>query len=145
MAINIIKLSVGSSSIEDIAQWQALVLAGKTGYGKVERLFHRTRMMPKRRDELLDGGSIYWVMAGSIRARQRLVDFESYTDNEGIKQCRIVLDPQLVATRPTPRRPFQGWRYLETKDAPADLAALEGGAQDMPAEMQAELMELGLL
>lgn len=145
MALNLIKLCVGASSIEDLADWQSRVLAGKTGYGKVDKLFHTTRMTPKRGEELLDGGSLYWVMSGTIRVRQKLLDIEQYKDSEGIKRCRLVLDPPLIQTRPAPRRPFQGWRYLEAKDAPADLDMSNAGADDMPAEMQAELMELGLL
>ncbi|MEQ8745732.1 DUF1489 domain-containing protein [Pyruvatibacter sp.] len=145
MTLHLIKLCVGATSIEDLADWQALVLAGKTGYGKVDKLFHTTRMTPKRGDELLNGGSLYWVMAGTIRVRQKLLDIEGFTDSEGIKRCRLVLDPPLIATRPAPRRPFQGWRYLEAKDAPVDLGKAGDGTQDMPPDMQAELLELGLL
>ena len=145
MTLHLIKLSVGASSIEDLAGWQGRVLAGKTEYGKVDRLFHTTRMTPKRGEELLDGGSLYWVVSGTIRVRQKLLEIEQYKDSEGIKRCRLYLDPVLVPTRPAPRRPFQGWRYLEAKDAPADLDRSAAAADDMPAEMQAELMELGLL
>lgn len=145
MALHLIKLCVGVTCIEDLADWQERVLAGETGYGKVEHLFHTTRMTPKRGAELLDGGSLYWVIAGTIRVRQKLLDIDPFTDSEGIKRCRLVLDTPLVATRPQPRRPFQGWRYLDAKDAPADIKAGSGGLDDMPAQMQAELMELGLI
>lgn len=145
MTVHLVKLCVGASAIEDLADWQARVLAGKTGYGNVDRLFHTTRMTPKRREELLDGGSIYWVMAGVIRVRQRVLDIETYTDREGIKRCRLVLDETLVPTRPAPRRPFQGWRYLDPADAPRDLEVSGEGDDRMPAAMQAELAELGLL
>jgi len=145
VALHLIKLCVGAASIEDLADWQTRVLAGDTGYGKTDRLFHTTRMKPKRADELLDGGSLYWVISGTVRVRQKLLAIDPYTDNDGIKRCRLVLDPLLVPTRPVPRRPFQGWRYLEAQDAPADLGQAGGGAQDLPPEMEAELMELGLL
>ncbi len=145
MTLHLVKLCVGASAIEDLAAWQARMLAGETGYGEVSAPFHVTRMVPKRRDELLDGGSLYWVMNGTIRVRQRLTDIETFTDREGIKRCRLVLDPDLVPTRPAPRRPFQGWRYLEAKDAPKDLPRGGKGDDEMPPEMQAELMELGLL
>lgn len=145
MTLHLVKLCVGASAIEDLAERQARVLAGQTGYGKVDRLFHTTRMTPRRGDELLDGGSLYWAMGGVIRVRQRLVDIEPWTDTEGVKRCRLVLDPALVPTRPVPRRPFQGWRYLEAKDAPADLPRPADGEDDMPPDMQAELAELGLL
>jgi hypothetical protein len=145
MTVHLIKLCVGASSIDDLADWQARVLAGTTPYGKVDHLFHTTRMMPKRREELLDGGSLYWVMAGVVRVRQTLLDIEPIMDSEGIKRCRLILDTPLVATRPQPRRPFQGWRYLDPKDAPSDLEGSGAGDDEMPADMQAELMELGLL
>jgi len=145
MTVHLIKLCVGASSIDDLADWQARVLAGSTPYGKVDHLFHTTRMMPKRRDELLDGGSLYWVMAGVVRVRQTLLDIEPVVDSEGIKRCRLILDTPLIATRPQPRRPFQGWRYLDPKDAPSDLEGSGAGDDEMPADMQAELMELGLL
>lgn len=145
MTVHLIKLCVGASSIDDLADWQARVLAGSTPYGKVDHLFHTTRMMPKRRDELLDGGSLYWVMAGVVRVRQTLLDIEPVVDSEGIKRCRLILDTPLIATRPQPRRPFQGWRYLDPKDAPSDLEGSGTGDDEMPADMQAELMELGLL
>lgn len=145
MTVHLIKLCVGAPSIEHLADWQNRVLAGKTAYGKVDHLFHTTRMMPKRKDELLDGGSLYWVMAGVVRVRQRLLDIEPVVDKEGVKRCRLILDTPLIATRPQPRRPFQGWRYLDPKDAPADLEGASGANDEMPPEMQAELMELGLL
>ena len=93
--------------------------------------------------ELLDGGSLYWVIKGSVQVRQRLVDVRPFVDDDGIARCRLVLEPKLVPTEWQPKRPFQGWRYLEPKDAPTDLGE-GGGADDLPPALRAELAELGL-
>ena len=93
---------------------------------------------------LLEGGSLYWVIKGQLSARQKLLDIEEFTDADGIGRCKLILGPEVIETMPQPKRPFQGWRYLEAKDAPADLFG-EGQAADMPAELKRELAELGLL
>lgn len=103
---------------------------------------HRTRMMPKRRDELLSGGSLYWVIAGTIQCRQNLVDLASETNLEGRSCCDIVMDPKIIRTIPQPKRPFQGWRYLTENDAPGDL---NSGNSEGDAELAAELTKLGLI
>lgn len=139
MTINIIKLCVGISEIEELAAAQDFRL-DTTGM-----LFHKTRMMPKRLDELLDGGSLYWVIKGSVQARQLITDVVPFVDEDGIKRCRFMLHKNLIATRPQPRRPFQGWRYLKPEDAPRDLDMSSSAEQDLPAAMRAELVELGLL
>ncbi len=139
MTVHLIKLSVGTEDVEDLRRWQARRLK-QTG-----RVFHKTRRMPRRRAELLDEGSIYWVIKGVIRARQRLIGLEAALDGEGRPCALLLLDPQLVRTGPRPHRAFQGWRYLAPEDAPPDLAEPPEGAEDMPAEMLAELQELGLL
>ena len=109
MPLHIIKLSVGTETPEGLREWQTYFQAT---YGK---LFHTTRMTPKRKAEILDGGSIYWVFKGAIRCRQRIIDLEDFVNEEGTKYCRIVLDPELIETRPYPHRAFQGWRYLDRK------------------------------
>lgn len=137
MALHILKLCVGVAEVDELVDWQRRRL-------KTQReLFHTTRMMPKRREELLDGGSLYWVIKGRVQCRQRLTDIVPFTDDEGVGRCRLMLDPEIVLTRAQPRRAFQGWRYLVPADAPADLAASE--TADLPPEMRAELAELGLL
>ncbi len=139
MTLHLIKLSVGSESVASLARWQAGRLA-RTG-----RLFHKTRMMPRRGEELLDGGSIYWVIRGIVRARQRLVGLECEPDEAGRPYTLLLHDPELVRTLPRRHRPFQGWRYLLPQDAPPDLRDLPQGIVDLPPEMAAELCELGLL
>lgn len=139
MSLHLIKLSVGTESIETLTHWQARRLR-QTG-----RLFHGTRMMPRRAEELLAGGSIYWIIKGQIRARQRLTGIERAADEEGRPTTLLLLDSELVPVLPRPHRPFQGWRYFAPEDAPPDLGDLPKGAGEMPPEMAAELMELGLI
>lgn len=150
MTVHLIKLCVGTDSIEDLRQWQEERLAGMRQRGERVMLRHCTRSMPKRREAVLAGGSLYWVIKGQVRVRQRITGLQACQDEEGRVYCAIELDPKLVATIPQPCRPFQGWRYLETRDAPPDLAddrdgpAGEGDAEP-PFEMLAELRSLGLL
>ena len=138
MALLLIKLCVGVSEIDELRHWQDYRLREQ------KQIFHVTRMTPKRADEILDGGSIYWVIKSFIQVRQRITDIVRFTDDEGIGRCKLVFDEVLVPTRPQPRRAFQGWRYLNAEDAPSDLP--RGGDTDaLPAEMRADLAELGLL
>ena len=140
MALYLIKLSVGTEDLDDLRHWQA------RGLKQIGRVFHRTRMMPRRRQQLLaGGGSIYWVIKGAIRARQRLTGVEPAVDEEGRPCTLLLLDPELVRTAPRPHRAFQGWRYYAAEDAPLDLQDLPTGVGNMPPELVAELHELGLL
>lgn len=147
MTLHILKLCVGATSIEDLAAWQAERLREQRARGEAPRLFHATLQTPRRQAELLEGGSLYWVIKGIIQVRQRLVGFEEGTKADGSPCCLILLDPKLVPVRPVPRRAFQGWRYLPGDDAPADLG---GGSDDadlaaMPADMRRALIELCLI
>jgi len=144
MTLNLIKLCVGAESIEDLENWIAQRLASRKAAGQEPRHYHVTRMQPRRGEEILDGGSLYWVIKGNVQARQRIIAIEPFTDEDGIGRCRLVLEPVLHATRWQPKRPFQGWRYLKPEDAPADLTVGEG-AEDLPMELQGELANLGLL
>jgi len=108
-------------------------------------IWHTTRMFPRRRDAVLDGGSLYWVVKRVIQVRQRIVDLREVRSDDGIMRCQIVFDPELVVVSPRPRRPFQGWRYLDPDDAPDDLSAAGAAAVDMPPAMRRELAELCLL
>jgi hypothetical protein len=140
VTLHLIKLSVGTEDVEDLRHWQARRLK------QIGRVFHRTRMMPRRREQLLDGGgSIYWVIKGAIRARQRLTGVEPAVDEEGRPCALLLLDPELVRTAPRPHRAFQGWRYYPAEDAPLDLQDLPTGVGNMPPELVAVLHELGLL
>ena len=119
--IHLVKLCVGCDSIEDLADWQRRRLAAMRAGGQKPELFHRTFQMPKRREELLSGGSLYWVIKGMVQARQRVLDLREGSKDDGTPCCLIMLDRTLVAVRPVPRRAFQGWRYLGVEDAPPDL------------------------
>ncbi len=144
--MHLIKLCVGIDTAAELIHWQAHRLETLKRTGKTLELVHRTRHMPKRRAEVLDGGSLYWVIKGTVQLRQRIVDLREETDSEGRPLCGIVFDPVLVPTRPQARRPFQGWRYLPREDAPPDLPPVEAAlVADMPAAMRAELAALALL
>lgn len=142
--INLVKLCVGAEKVEDLEVWQA---------GRATQLpdglpRHVTRMWPKREAELLSGGSLYWVFKGMILARQRVLRLDEVIGEDGIRRCGIVMDPRVVRTRPAPRRPFQGWRYLKPEDSPADLGGSESsteGVTDLPPELQAALADIGVL
>jgi len=136
VALHILKLCVGVDTLQELADWQAARLKQMKGPRKL--LSHVTRMTPKRRDEILDGGSLYWVIKGQIAARQPIVDLRPAVKN-GHPSCAIVYEPALIPVARRLHRPFQGWRYLKADDAPPDLP---GG---MSGELGAELAALGLL
>ena len=142
--LHIIKLAVGIEDFDHLASVQQRRLADAGVGGGEARLWHRTRHAPRRASELLDNGSMYWVIKGCISARQRLIGFETNNDEEGRKFCFIMLDPELVPTAPRRHRAFQGWRYFADTDAPPDQPKRQGEC-DFPPEMVAELRELGLL
>ena len=145
MTIHLVKLCVGIDDVEELAAWQARRAKQRKAAGERHLCIHRTRMSPKRADELLDGGSIYWVIKGVVRVRQQLKGLDAGTMDDGTPCAVLVLARKLVRTMPKPMRPFQGWRYLDPKDAPADIG--EGGAEiaRMPSAMVDELRSLGLL
>ena len=145
MTVHLVKLCVGIDSVQDLRDWQIKRLAALAQAGETPELCHRTMQTPHRRDDVLDGGSLYWVIKGAILARQRIVDLMEATKDDGRRCCGIVLDPELFTTRPHPRRAFQGWRYLEAADAPKDTLAPEAAGDDMPPGMREELRELRLI
>ena len=142
--LHLVKLCVGVSEPKELAHWQKQRRAQRKAAGGPDAIFHFTRNTPRRGDEILDGGSMYWVMKGIIRVRQRIVGFEE-TTRDGEACCAIRLHPKLVAVVPQPMRAFQGWRYLEAADAPADLGSAGADLAKMPPKMLAELRALGLL
>jgi hypothetical protein len=145
MALHLIKLCVGCDSIKDLRAWIREKLQEKKRRKLPLEHWHTTRMVPKRADELIDGGSLYWVIRGQISCRQRFLDVRPFRDGDGVGRCRLVLEPKLVLTEPRAFRPFQGWRYLEAKSAPKDLDRAAPGARTMPEHLRRELRELGLL
>lgn len=139
-SINLIKLSVGTENVDSLRLWQTSQRAqGADGLPR-----HVTRMWPKREPELLNGGSIYWVIKGFIQARQKIIRLDEVTGADGIRRCAIVLDPEIIATTTAPKRPFQGWRYLVPTDAPPDLGDTRDGDTELPPELAGALADIGV-
>jgi hypothetical protein len=146
MTLHIVKLCVGCDSVEDLAAWQKKRLKDMKARGHTPQLKHVTRNTPKRGAEIEGEGSLYWVVKGTIRCRQRILGFVSRKDREGKPACEILLDPKLVRTQAKPMRAFQGWRYFEADAAPPDLDAKSAAAAaKLPEKMAEELRALGLL
>jgi hypothetical protein len=143
-ALHLIKLCVGAETVEDLTDWQAQVMAENRAAGRDPCPTHVTRMWPKRADELLAGGSLYWVFKGLVLCRQRILALDPRDGTDGVRRCAIRLDPDAIRTVPQPRRPFQGWRYLRPEDAPRDLTAGVRMA-DLPPKLMAELDAIGVL
>ncbi len=135
--VNLVKLCVGAESPADLERWQA----GR--YGD-QPAAHVTRMWPKREAELLAGGSLYWVFKGVILGRQRILGLEERIGEDGIRRCAIRLDRELVRVAAVPRRPFQGWRYLDAADAPPDLPTGREAEDSLPPDIAAALADMGL-
>ena len=141
--LHLIKLCVGVDTLQELAAWQKKRLKEKRGRGQKPELMHITRQFPKRAQELLDGGSLYWVIKGQIAVRQQLLELREVSRG-GVPHCGLVYDKKLVPVRMRPRRAFQGWRYFEDKDAPPDIAEVKG-AKGLPEALTRDLAMLGLL
>ena len=139
--VHLIKLSVGTDSVEDLARWQAR-RRSESGDGRCR---HVTRMWPRREADVLRGGSIYWVIKGLVQCRQPIVGFEEVIRGDGIRRCALVLGPDLIRVAPAPRRAFQGWRYLDPADAPPDLPSHRADEEALPADLTRALAEIGVL
>jgi hypothetical protein len=137
--INILKLCVGADSVEDLLDWQR----SQRPQWPDGKAIHVTRMWSRREAEVLEG-SLYWVIKGVIQARQRILDLQEVNLGDGIPRCALVLDAEVIRTEAAPRRPFQGWRYLDPKDSPRDLP--KGRAKDdpLPPKLAQALAELVL-
>ena len=145
MTLHLIKLCVGCDSVKDLEDWIREKLKQRRKRRLSSEHMHRTRMVPKRSEELRDGGSLYWVIRGEIMCRQRLLDVRPFVDKEGVGRCHLVLEPKLILVEPRPWCAFQGWRYLAQNDAPRDLDRAAPGAKNMPEALRRELRGLGLL
>jgi hypothetical protein len=143
MSLHLIKLCVGAESIADLEEWVEERADEQLAQGRPRRSRHITRMVPTRAPEIVDGGSLYWVIKGHLSARQRVLEVEPFVDSDGVGRCRLWLAPEVVKVAPRPMRPFQGWRYFAVKDAPPDLG--RSGAAEMPEALRRTLGELGLL
>lgn len=142
MPLHLIKLAVGIRDLDHLTDVQARRAYKADGRSIVPV---HTRRVPKRGEEILAGGSIYWVVRGSVLARQRVLAIDTGVDEEGESYCTLGIDAELVPTVPTAHRPFQGWRYLDPQAAPKDLADAGGQGDELPPHLAAELRSLGLL
>ncbi|SDC97766.1 DUF1489 family protein [Ruegeria marina] len=139
--MHLIKLSVGTESVDDLSEWQE----------RYRQRFadglprHVTRMWPKRETEIVNGGSIYWVIKGQVQCRQRVLRLDEVTGQDGTRHCAIVLDPELHRTQSAPKRPFQGWRYLNPEDAPPDLPKNRAQDDALPEALNRALAEIGVI
>jgi hypothetical protein len=139
MTLHLIKVCVGIDTIAELAQVQ------KRRTLERGRLFHITRHKPRLEAEIRDGGSIYWIIKGFVRVRQRIVGFEETNWPKRGKVCLLLLDKKLVPTEFQPRRAHQGWRYFKAEEAPRDLPKGAKAQKEPPPKMAAELRALGLL
>ena len=137
--LHLLKLCVGAEGPEDLKQWQ------DTRADRWGGVVHVTRMWPRRESELLAGGSLYWVMKGSIACRQKIMSLEEVRGEDGVRRCAIVMERPIIRTAPSPRRAFQGWRYLAAEDAPRDTGVLGEEADELPEEMRRALAEIGVV
>ena len=138
--INILKLCVGADSVEDLLDWQR---THPSPFATGERI-HTTRMWPKRGAEVTAGGSHYWVVKGAILCRQLILRLDRVEGADGILRCGLILDAQVIRTQAAPRRPFQGWRYLDPSDSPPDLTAARNNEDLLPPVLASALAELGV-
>ena len=139
--LHLIKLCVGAESLADIRDWHLRRSFDWQGQRAVR---HVTRNFPKRAAELLQGGSLYWIVKGRIIARNSIIGFEEAQTESGKPGCAIILGVPLTPTEPRAHRPFQGWRYFDAANAPADLPP-GTDADDLPEALLGELKDLGLL
>lgn len=143
--LNLVKLCVGVEKVSELAEWREMRTANARAMGMDYVPHHITRMWPRREEELLDGGSLYWVFKGLILARQRILRLDEVIGKDGIRRCCLIFDPQLVLTEAHKRRPFQGWRYLNKADAPKDIGLYREDEEEIPGALRAELSSLGVL
>ena len=143
--VNLVKLCVGITTINQLEQLQSMRRGEYVKAGRPPVNIHITRNKPKRSKEIINSGSLYWVIRRQIRVRQKIIRIDDIEDAEGRKKCCLVLDPDLIKTEHRAYRPFQGWRYLEQSDAPADLSNNQKAGSEMSSEMEEELRGLGLL
>tara|TARA_Y100001970_G_scaffold23408_1_gene27463 strand:+ start:1738 stop:2160 length:423 start_codon:yes stop_codon:yes gene_type:complete len=140
MKIHLKKLCVGAIDVRDLSNRQSYIRQ------KYNETIHITRMFPKKYNELLDGGSIYWVFKSYIRARQNIIGIDRIIGDDNIKRCKILLSKEIMLTYPKKTRPFQGWRYLQNKDVPKDHGVYDPNNFDNSnEELISELNKLGLV
>ncbi|MEM7683335.1 MAG: DUF1489 domain-containing protein [Pseudomonadota bacterium] len=143
--LHMVKLCVGADVVDDLREWQGGRIAERRKAGLDPRPRHVTRMWPRRSDEILAGGSLFWVFRGAVLARQRIEDLQEVIGQDGIRRCAIVMSPEIVLVETRPRRPFQGWRYLNAKDAPPDIRNQSADTVTLPPKLAIALDDLGVV
>ena len=139
--VHLVKLSVGSETVESLQEWQNTHRAqGSDGLPR-----HVTRMWPKREADLLEGGSLFWVIKGFLQCRQQILRLDEVIGKDGIRRCAIVLDPEIIRTTIVRKRPFQGWRYLSVEDAPIDLRKRTFEDDPIPPDLAGALADIGVV
>jgi len=141
-SVNLVKLCVGADTIDDLKGRQENF--DQTGNNIKNRKTHVTRMWPKRGDEILNGGSLFWVIKGFIQARQKIIGLEEVIGQDNIRRCAIMLDPEIFLTTSVKKRPFQGWRYLNPVDSPPDLYKISSNETTLPNELAIALADIGV-
>lgn len=146
MTVHIVRRAFGADTLDDLKARQKMRMEEAKAAGGKAVLRSMTRAVPRRADEVTDGGSIYWIIKGHIRARQKIKRIERIDNPNSRRKCSIVLDPKLIETVPQPRKARRGWAYLEENEVPPDMPKTKGAKGDsLPPELAAELRELGLL
>ena len=145
MPLHLLKMCVGCDSIGDLESWIEDQRLFMHRLGRPYEQLHTTRHYPKNAADILAGGSLYWVIKRQVAARQAIIDIRQFVDGGGISRCHLVLEPIVFPVDPRPYRPFQGWRYLQQADAPADLGTGHAAIINMPEAMRRELATLGLI
>ena len=143
--LHMIKLAPGVRHLDQLHRWAEVTARRAAARGLPELAMFETRNTPKRRDELLDGGSLYFVVQGLIQVRAVLKHISTETGADGRSVCLVGLDPVLVPVHQAPRRPFRGWRYMDAAEAPADLGQGRGSHDTLPPELEQELARLGVM
>ena len=140
MIYHLKKLAVGIDSVENLKIRQKII------FNEYNKIIHVTRNTPKKKDDLIAKGSMYWVIKRRVLVRQKIKDINSVIRNDGSKGCEIELDSELIKVIPTPMRPFQGWRYYSSEDVPSDLSlnVNNDNEEALTDELNAELIKLGL-
>jgi len=138
LSYNLKKIAVGIKTIERLKIRQQMLFEN---YGAI---IHSTRNMPKQKADLIKTGSMYWIIQRNVLVRQKILDIKSVIRSDGSKGCEIELDQDLIKVIPTPMRPFQGWRYYMDEDIPPDLNINDDGSEEIPDEVNSELIKLGL-
>ena len=145
MTVHLLKMAVGVEDVPHLAEIQKRRRAEARAAGRRPVARHLTRNSPRRTEEVLDGGSIYWIIRGYIQVRQRIIGIEPVENAEGRVRCGLMLAAKLVRTLPRRHRPMQGWRYLDPASAPPDAVGGSARTGPLPPEMEAELRALGRL